>query len=81
MDKVTRFQPDSCSCVVDYRWDSDLPPEKITLTPVKIEPCPLHAPTLEASGLAVSFEEILAHNRQCAAERAAAQKADSPAGE
>jgi hypothetical protein len=77
----TRFHPDTCGCVVDYEWDDTLPPERIVLTPFQLAPCELHAPILQSSGLPAAFDAVLAHNRESAAARAAANEADGNAKE
>lgn len=43
MLKVTRWSPDTCSCIIDYQWDDTLPNDQITLTPVNIvQRCTAH---------------------------------------
>lgn len=41
--KTTRWHPDTCSCIVEYQWDSDLPVEQRTHTPsATIRECEFH---------------------------------------
>lgn len=43
MIKTTRWSPDTCDCVIDYEWDSELSNELVIHTPVRLDKtCPAH---------------------------------------
>ena len=54
---TTRWSPDTCSCVVEYSWDSELPAEQRTHTLSTIEKCPVHSSLTDAEAFAVLTEE------------------------
>lgn len=57
---ITRWRPDTCSCVVDLSWlPSEDPP---VLTCVALEPCDTHKQDA-ALPLQDRYESVLAHNR------------------
>lgn len=63
--QVTRWRPDTCGCVVDFEWDSDVPEADRALVCVALEPCSEHP----ASGdLAADFQAVQEHNRAAHAE-------------
>jgi len=39
---VTRWSPDTCGCIIEYEWDSDLPENERTHNAVHTIPCELH---------------------------------------
>jgi hypothetical protein len=39
----TRWRPDTCGCVLEYTWDSDLPQESRTHTVHSVAKCPAHS--------------------------------------
>ena len=43
MIKTTRWKPDTCGCVIEYEWDTEVPQDSRVHTPVLVEPCSQHA--------------------------------------
>lgn len=42
--QITRWSPDTCKCIIDYQWDSDIPIEQRVHTYSKtIKDCPEHS--------------------------------------
>lgn len=42
--KVTRWQPDTCECVLEYVWDETIPEDERVLNPVEpVQTCAFHA--------------------------------------
>lgn len=42
MKKITRWSPDTCGCVIDYEWDTDVPAEERVHTTVHTVQCEHH---------------------------------------
>jgi len=66
--RITRWNPDSCECVIEYSWD-DSDPAGVVFTAEKIVPCSAHTLLVETGGIGPAFETILAENRAFAAKR------------
>lgn len=58
--QVTRWRPDTCGCILEYEWDSDLPIEKRVHTFHKAA----HVCKSHAHVKANIFEVVLADNRK-----------------
>jgi hypothetical protein len=54
---TTRWSPDTCSCVVEYSWDSEAPPENRTHELTSIQKCPVHSSLSDSEAYAVLTEE------------------------
>lgn len=61
-ERVTRWKPDTCGCVIEYAWDDSLADEDISLTCVAFEACEEHV-ALADQPLAAAMEAVLQHNR------------------
>lgn len=43
MKNITTWRPDTCGCVLQYEWDTEVPAEERTHTMHSISKCPAHA--------------------------------------
>jgi hypothetical protein len=59
MIKVTRWKPDTCTCVIEYSWDTETPQDIREHVLSAMEACPIHV----ALGDAAAYEAVLAENR------------------
>lgn len=66
-ERVTRWRPDTCGCVLDYSWDDTLSDEDIVLTCVEATLCEEHA-DLSGRPLGEIMEAVQLHNRSANAE-------------
>lgn len=59
--KTTRWRPDTCGCIVEYKWDTEVAPEARTHTYSRtIATCPEHA-ALAGNAL---YTEVVSENRR-----------------
>jgi hypothetical protein len=54
---TTRWSPDTCSCVVEYSWDSEATPENRVHTLMSIVKCPVHSSLTDSEAYAIVTEE------------------------
>jgi hypothetical protein len=54
---TTRWSPDTCTCIVEYSWDSELAPEQRTHNFTSIQKCPVHSSLTDSEAYAVVTEE------------------------
>jgi hypothetical protein len=60
--QTTRWSPDTCGCVIEYSWDSDVAPEARVHTFKKtVEVCPAHAAHKD---LNTHYSTVLEENRR-----------------
>jgi hypothetical protein len=43
MTKITRWKPDTCECVIEYSWDTEVPQDLREHVLSTMQSCPLHA--------------------------------------
>lgn len=61
MQKTTRWRPDTCSCDIEYTWDTDEPQSSRTLTVSKVNNrCTAHA----ALNLADTYVTVIDENKR-----------------
>jgi len=61
MIKITTWSPDTCKCVIEYQWDSDLPADQRSHTVSKIvSACKDHENQVDKT---VHFESVLNENK------------------
>lgn len=62
MKHITRWRPDTCSCVLELEWDDEVPEAEREHTAVKVERCGVHQHDGEPHQAV--FETVLTENRQ-----------------
>jgi hypothetical protein len=64
MLKTTQWSPDTCSCIFEYEWDTDAPPETRTHTLKRlVTACAAHAAGTEEEKFAAVIAENSVKNR------------------
>jgi len=59
MQKITRWSPDTCDCIIEYEWDSAVGPEDRTHSLSRIvKKCPAHSALSDAS----TYNEVMSEN-------------------
>ena len=56
---ITRWQPDTCKCIIEYEWDGDADPTTRTHSVVNTIPCEFHT---KHSNHEEVFEDVKAEN-------------------
>ena len=54
---TTRWRPDTCSCIVEYQWDTEAAAENRTHTLTSIQKCPVHSSLSDTEAYQVVTEE------------------------
>ena len=63
--KITRWQPDSCSCIVEYSWDDETSETDRVHTPTTIMACEQHIIGFGGpQNLAEQYDAVVATNRE-----------------
>lgn len=61
MKHITRWRPDTCSCVLELEWDDEVPEAERTHEAVKVERCAVHQHQGEPHQAV--FESVIGENR------------------